>query len=214
MDIWDLLTKVLNLISMELRARETCVAPNKLSTSTDGKNKIADDLFTGLSLHVAENSKSANGSSAVKCVFCKGYRWPNNCRVITDLDKLEKSSWENKCFFCLNINHVRSNCPKSKKFFNRKGMHSTAVICNSKRDKRDKTATNDSSMNFHPVYPKSFSIFYLPTTENYLENLDKQEVRVTALSDQGLSEPTWLREWKQSCSWRLYAQKEFLFLHL
>ena len=189
MDIWDLLTKVLNLISMELRARETCVAPNKLSTSTDGKNKIADDLFTGLSLHVAENSKSADGSSAVKCVFCKGYRWPNNCRVITDLGKLEKSSWENKCFFCLNINHVRSNCPKSKKFFNRKGMHSTAVICNSKRDKRDKTATNDSSMNFHPVYPKSFSIFYLPTTENFLENLDKQEVRVTALSDQGLSEP-------------------------
>ena len=213
MDIWDLLTKVLNLISMELRARETCVAPNKLSTSTDGKNKIADDLFTGLSLHVAENSKSADGSSAVKCVFCKGYHWPNNCRVIMDLDKLEKSSWENKCFFCLNINHVRRNCPKSKKFFNRKGMHSRAVICNSKRDKRDKTATNDSSMNFHPVYPKSFSIFYLPTTEIFFVNLDKQEVRVTALSDQGLSEPTWLREWKWSCSWRRYAQKEFLFLH-
>lgn len=91
-DIWDLLTKVLNLISMELRARETCVVPNKLSTSTDGKNKIADDLLTGSFLHVAENSKSADGSSAVKCVFFKGYHWLNNCRMITDLDKLEKSS--------------------------------------------------------------------------------------------------------------------------
>ena len=85
---------------------------------------------------------------------------------------------------------MRRNCPKWKKFFNRKGMHSRAVICNSKRDKRDKTATNDSSMNFHPVYPKSFSIFYLPTIEIFFVNLDKQEVRVTALSDQGLSEPT------------------------
>lgn len=77
---------------MELRARETCVVPNKLSTSTDGKNKIADDLLTGSFLHVAENSKSADGSSAVKCVFFKGYHWLNNCRMITDLDKLEKSS--------------------------------------------------------------------------------------------------------------------------
>ena len=38
-------------------------------------------------------------------------------------------------------------------------MHSTAVICNSKRDKRDKTATNDSSMNFHPVYLLVSSIY-------------------------------------------------------
>ena len=82
MYIWDLLIKVLSLISLELRANETCVVPNKISTSTDGKNENADDLFTGSSLHVAGNSRSANGSNAVKCVFCKGYRWSRNCRLI------------------------------------------------------------------------------------------------------------------------------------
>ena len=39
MDIWDH-TKVLDLISLELRARETCVVPNQLSLSTDGKNEV------------------------------------------------------------------------------------------------------------------------------------------------------------------------------
>ena len=54
-DIWDL-TKVLDLISLELRTRETSVVPNQLSPSTDGKNEIVDDLFTGSSLHLAGNS--------------------------------------------------------------------------------------------------------------------------------------------------------------
>ena len=39
-DIWDL-TKVLDLISVELRARETCVVPNQLSPSTDCKSEKA-----------------------------------------------------------------------------------------------------------------------------------------------------------------------------
>ena len=56
-NIWDLM-KVLDLISLDLRARETRVVPNQLSPSTDGKNKIVDDLFTGSSLHVAGNSRS------------------------------------------------------------------------------------------------------------------------------------------------------------
>ena len=82
-DIWDL-TKVLHLISLELRARETCVVPDQLSPSNDGKNEIADDLFTGSSLHVVGNSRSLRGSNAVKCVFCKGYPRLDKCRMITD----------------------------------------------------------------------------------------------------------------------------------
>ena len=116
-DIWDL-TKVLHLISLELRARETCVVPNQLSLSMDGKNKIVDDLFTGSSLNVARNSRSSRRSNAVKCVFCKGFHWSDKCRVITDPeDRKEFLRKGKRCFLCLNVDHVSRNCTKSKSCF-------------------------------------------------------------------------------------------------
>ena len=171
-DIWDL-TKVLDLISLELRARETCVVPNQLSPSTDGKNGILDDLFTGSSLHVARNSRSSRESNAVKCVFCKGFHWSVKCRVITDPEASKEFLRKGKrCFLCLNVDHVSRSCTKSKSCFYCKGMHNSA-ICRNKKDKRDKTATIDSSTN----YASSFSSVYLPTAEILLENpLNKHEV--------------------------------------
>ena len=116
-DIWDL-TKVLHLISLELRARETCVVPNQLSLSMDGKNKIVDDLFTGSSLNVIGNSRSSRRSNAFKCVFCKGFHWSDKCRVITDPeDRKEFLRKGKRCFLCLNVDHVSRNCTKSKSCF-------------------------------------------------------------------------------------------------
>lgn len=43
-DIWAL-TKVLDLISLELRASETFVVPNQHSPSTGGKSEIVDDFL-------------------------------------------------------------------------------------------------------------------------------------------------------------------------
>ena len=77
-----------------------------------------------------------------------------------------------RCFLCLNVDHVSRSCTKSKSCFYCKGMHNSA-ICRNKKDKRDKTATIDSSTN----YASSFSSVLLPTAEILLENpLNKHEV--------------------------------------
>ena len=116
-DIWDLM-KVLDLISLELQARETCVVPNQLSPSTDGKNEIVNNLFTGSSLHVAGNSRSSRGSNAVKCVFCKGFHWSDKCQVITDPEARKEFLRKGKVYFlCLSVDHVSRNCTKSKSCF-------------------------------------------------------------------------------------------------
>ena len=120
-------------------SRETCVVPNQLSPSTDGKNEIVNNLFTGSSLHVAGNSRSSRGSNAVKCVFCKGFYWSHKCRVITDPEaRKEFLRKGKKCFLCLNVDHVSRNCTKSKPCFYCKGMHNS-VACHNKKDKRSKT---------------------------------------------------------------------------
>ena len=130
-DIWDL-TKVLDLISLELRAEETCVAPNQLSPSTDGKNIIADDLFTSSSLHVAGNPRPARGSNAIKYVFCKGSHWLDKCWVLPDPAARKEFLRKGKrCFLYLNVDHVSRNCPKWKPCFYCKGMYNSA-ICKSK----------------------------------------------------------------------------------
>ena len=68
----------------------------------DGKSEIADDLFKGSSLHVAGNSRSARGSNAVKCVFCKGFHWSDKCWVITDPEARKGFLRKGKrCFFCV-----------------------------------------------------------------------------------------------------------------
>ena len=172
------LPKVLDSISLELRARETCVVPNQISLSTDGKSEIVDDLFTGSSLHVTGNSRSARWSNTVKCVFFKGFHWSDKCRMIADPEARKGFLRKGKrCCLCLNVDHENGSCPESKPCFYCKAMHNLA-ICNNKRDKRGKTATIDSTTN----YASNFSSILLPTTKILLENLlNKQEVRVTAL---------------------------------
>ena len=181
-NIWGF-TKVLDLISLELWARETCVVPNQLSPSMDGKNEIVDDLFIGSSLHVAGNSRSWRGSNAVKCVFCKGFHWLDKCRVIADPEARKEFLKKGKrCFLCLNVDHVGRNCTKSKSCFYCKGMHNSA-ICHNKKDKWGKSVTIDSSTN----YASNFYSALLPTTEILLENpLKKHEVPITALFNQSL----------------------------
>ena len=84
-----------------------------------------------------------------------------------------------RSFLCLNVDHVSCNCTKS--FFYCKVMHNSA-ICHNKKDKPGKTVTIDSSTN----YASSFSSVLLTTAEILLENpLNKHEVRVTALFNQG-----------------------------
>ena len=87
MDIWDL-SKLLDLISLELQAEETCVAPNQQSYSMDGRSKIVGDLFTGSSLHMVLNSGSSCGSSTVKLVFCKGFHWFDKCQVFFERNEV------------------------------------------------------------------------------------------------------------------------------
>ena len=125
--IWDL-TKVFDLISLELRGRETCVVLKQLSPSTDCKSKIIDDLLTGSFLHVTRNSWSASGSNTVKSVFCKGFHWSDKCRVITNPEARKSFLRKGKrCFLCLNVDHLGCNCPKSKPCFYCKGMHHSSI---------------------------------------------------------------------------------------
>ena len=123
--------------------------------------------------------------------------------------KLGKNFWEKErgFFLCFNNDRVSLNCSKSNLVFYCKEMHNS-VICDGKNDSRGKTATIDSSTN----YASSFPSILLPTAYIPLEKLlNKQEVCVTILFDQGSQRTYMTQKWKIFCSWRWYAQKEFLF---
>ena len=165
MDIWDH-TKVLDLISLELRARETCVVPNQLSPSTDGKNEVVM-ICSRVHPYMWQEPLGAHvGQTLSNMCFVKVSIGRINVGWLRIL-KLGKNLWEKeRGVFCVWMLIMWVVIVQNRNLvFYCKEMHNSA-ICHNKKDKRGKTATIDSSTN----YASNFSSALLLTTEILLEN--------------------------------------------
>ena len=86
------LAKVLELINLELRARETCTV---LEKTEGGKNcaHIDSELpYTGSSLHSGsymprlQSCNPPKSGENIKCIFCRGNHWSDKCSAILDFE--------------------------------------------------------------------------------------------------------------------------------
>ena len=180
-DIWDL-TKLLEIMNEEIRARENCSTPNSTlpePQDKDGKNEFFDfsrDVpYSGSALYTSQSKPK------VSCVFCRSPHWSDKCSVITDIEArkafLRKGG---RCFLCLKENHISRDCPKTKKCFYCKGLHNSA-ICN-KRQKGENP--NPISTNVH--HAQGNVSVLLQTAEITLTDPGmKNEVKIKALFDSG-----------------------------
>ena len=185
---WDF-TRILELINVELKAREALLVPSH--TKVEGKNDLGlpyspftgSSLYTGVSTNSDRKSHemgSKGGSSEGfkrKCVFCEGNHWSDKCNVVTDVqarkDMLKKA---NRCFMCLKTDHISRNCQKTKPCFYCKKLHNSA-ICSEKTNRGTKAATN---------YAANISSVFLQTAEIEIENPEnKKQVKIKCLLDPG-----------------------------
>ena len=173
-DTWNL-TKILQLLNEELKARET--------VNVEGKNVDSDEIlpFTGSSLVVGSRGTS---HQSVKCCFCKGSHWSDKCHVVTDaVARKEFLKKGDQRFLCLGEGHISRNCQKSKRCFCCKGLRNSA-ICENKITKNNMAENSDiiSSTN----YSANSSCVLLQTAEIILVNMvNKREIKVKTLFDEG-----------------------------
>ena len=126
---WDL-AKVLELINLELRARETCTVPEKTEGGKNSAHFDSELPYTGSSLHSGSHRsrfQSGNPSKSggnIKCIFCRGNHWSDKCNVISDFEARKDFLKKEKiCFLCLKPDHLSCNCTKTIPCNYCKGMH-------------------------------------------------------------------------------------------
>ena len=134
------LAKVLELINLELRARETCTAPEK---TEGGKNSA--HLIQNFHIQVHPYIQVHKSGRNIKCLFCRGNHWSDKCSVTSDFQaKKDFSKKEKRCFFCLKPDHLSRNCTKTKPCYYCKGTHNSD-ICNDRNKQGNQTPTNCAS---------------------------------------------------------------------
>ena len=88
------LAKVLKLINLELRARETCTAPEKTEGGKNSAHFDSELPYTGSSLLQVHKS-----GRNIRCIFCRGNHWSDKCSVTSDFQaKKDYSKKEKRCF--------------------------------------------------------------------------------------------------------------------
>ena len=121
-------TKILDLINVELKAREGGFLPSH--SATEGKNDFGfsspsytpytgSSLVSGSSSLHRQNRKfrkwvskgySIEGSGK-KYVFCDGGHWSDKCRIVSNVQaRKDLLKNENRCFMCLKTDHTSGNC--------------------------------------------------------------------------------------------------------
>ena len=86
------LAKVLELINLEPRARETCTVLEKTEGDKNCAHIDSELPYTGSSLHSGSyrsRFQSGNPSKSggnIKCIFCRGNHWSDKCSAISDFE--------------------------------------------------------------------------------------------------------------------------------
>ena len=85
--------------------------------------------------------------SGRKCVFFSdGDHWSDKCRVALDVqakkDLLKKG---NRCFMCVNTDHISRNCQKTKPCFYCKKLHNSAIYSEKTSSENSKVSRNYAS---------------------------------------------------------------------
>ena len=161
---WDL-TKLLEILREEIKARETCILPQSENSEVDIQTPYTQSaLFT--------KSKS---TSKIKCLFCRGPHYSDKCDNVTDLQtRKEHVKKQKRCFICLKSDHVMKNCKSTKGCYYCKGKHNSAIC--------DKREPSQSTTNLHV---RSNTSVLLQTAQVILFGESGNQVRVRALLDSG-----------------------------
>ena len=94
-DLWDL-TKLLELIRDEIRARENVSAIEGLTREDEGKNS------SNVRDYIEKPQINAVLTSQSRCIFCKAFHWSDKCKVISDIEaRKEFLRKGERCFLCM-----------------------------------------------------------------------------------------------------------------
>ena len=93
---WDL-TRLLEILREEIKARETCILPQENSEVDIQPPYSQSALFT-----------KTKSTSQIKCLFCRGPHYSDKCDQVTDLNtRKEHIKNQKRCFICLKSGHER-----------------------------------------------------------------------------------------------------------
>ena len=175
---WDL-TKLLDLMQRELRARETCV-----SDQQDGKS----EFYTDSGLHVNQNKRQSSTPRKLSFTFCRGNHWSDKCGVVSDTTARKEHLRKNRlCFICLRWGHDSRDCKKTKTCFYCKGFHNSSICL--QRDKKEDSPNvpNGSTTKTTSGHVQQNSCILLQTADVTLRNANNtsREVKVKMMLDSG-----------------------------
>lgn len=184
---WDL-TKLLDLMQRELRARETCVS--------DQQDAGKSEFYTGSGLHVNQNKRQHQTSHKLSCTFCHGNHWSDKCGVVSDPTARKEHLRKNRlCFLCLRRGHDSRDCKKTKTCFYCKGFHNSSICL--QRDKKEDSPNvpYGSTTKTTSGHVQQNSCVLLQTADVTLRNSNNtsREVRVKMMLDSG-SQRTYVSE--------------------
>ena len=134
-ELWNL-TRLLNIIKLEINAREKCTNNIEKDKEKDGKNLDFSEPLSAHGLFAGQKSKPL-------CIFCNKNHWSDKCRTISEpnlrKEFLKKGRY---CFLCLSQDHRIRDCKKKKGCFYCKGSHNSAIC--TERDRKSKDEEGDS----------------------------------------------------------------------
>ena len=135
---WEL-PKLLEILKVEIEAREKCSAGKTVSKRS------------GMSGHATAAALTAVNTGKTNCTFCRGNHNTVECHVVTDVQESKKSLRNTgRCFLCLRkAGHLARDCDACIKCFRCRGHHHVA-LCHkhlqfdgSEKQKADKKAIAD-----------------------------------------------------------------------
>ena len=179
-ELWNL-TRLLNIIKLEINAREKCTN-NLEEKEKGGKNQfISSEPVSAHGLFAGQKSKP-------QCIFCNKNHWSDKCRTISEpnlrKEFLKKGGY---CFLCLSKEHRIRECKKKKGCFYCKGPHNSAIC--TQRDNKDKKEEGDNKKletAVNHIQSQLSSAILLQTADLILENPHtNKQIKVKVLFDPG-----------------------------
>ena len=175
-DLWDL-TKLLELIRDEIRARENVSAIEGSTREDEGKN--SSNVREYIEKPHTDAVLTSQSTPKSRCIFCKAFHWSDKCKVISDIEARKEFLRKGKrCFLCMREGHFANSCQKTKPCFYCKKFHHSA-ICNERNKNEDSPQTAAT----HYVQTESAPVL-LQTADIMLFN-GKNKLKVKALFDNG-----------------------------
>ena len=133
-DLWDL-TKLLELIRDEIRARENVSAIEGSTREDEGKN--SSNVREYIEKPHTDAVLTSQSTPKSRCIFCKAFHWSDKCKVISDIEARKEFLRKGKrCFLCMREGHFANSCQKTKPCFYCKKFHHSA-ICNERNKNED-----------------------------------------------------------------------------